>query len=72
MMWDGKREAKLSNAIWLIKHKITGEIVFEYGTYQGNKKKAFFNSFKYAEEALNKYIKNPDMYFIVAWKGGAE
>ena len=70
MMWDGKREAKLSNTIWLIKHKITGEFVFEYRTYQGNKKKAFFNSFKYAEEALNKYIKHPDMYFIVAWKGG--
>jgi hypothetical protein len=72
MMWDGKRGAKLSNTIWLIKHKITGEFVFEYSTYQGNKKKAFFNSFKYAEEALNKYIKNPDMYFIVAWKGGDE
>ena len=71
-MWDGKSEAKLSNTIWLIKHKITGEFVFEYRTYQGNKKKAFFNSFKYAEEALNKYIKNSDMYFIVAWKGGTE
>jgi hypothetical protein len=72
MMWGGKSEAKLCNTIWLIKHKITGEFVFEYRTYQGNKKKAFFNSFKYAEEALNKYIENPDMYFIVAWKGGAE
>ena len=47
-MWDGKSEAKLCNEIWFIRHKLTGEIVFEYKTYQGNKKKAFFNSFKHA------------------------
>lgn len=72
MMFDGKCEPKLSNKIWLIKHKMTGEIVFEYRTYQGNKKKAFFNSFKYAEDALRKYIRNPDMYYIVSIGGEAE
>jgi hypothetical protein len=72
MMWDGKREAKLCNEIWFIRHKLTGEIVFEYWTYQGNKKKGFFNSFRYAEEALEKYIKDPEMYFIMSVKGGAE
>lgn len=70
MMWDGKSEAKLCNEIWFIRHKLTGEIVFEYKTYQGNKKKAFFNSFKHASEALDKYIKDPDMYFIMSMKGG--
>lgn len=69
-MFDGKSEAKLCNEIWLIKHKLTGEIIFEYRTYQGNKKKAFFNAFRYAEEALEKYIRNPNMYYIVSIKGG--
>ncbi|MEE0968188.1 MAG: hypothetical protein U0M06_02290 [Clostridia bacterium] len=52
--------------------QLTDEIIFEYRTYQGNKKKAFFKSFRYAEEALKKYIKNPDMYYIVSIEGGAE
>ncbi len=72
MMFDGKNEPNLCDEIWLIKHKVTGKFVFEYRTYQGNKKKAFFNSFKYAEEALKKYIKNPHKYYIVNMKGGAE
>lgn len=70
MMWDGKREAKLCKEIWFIRHKLTGEIVFEYRTYQGNQKKAFFNSFRYAREVLEKYIKDPEMYFIMSVKGG--
>jgi cytochrome c2 len=68
-MFDGKSEAKLCKKMWIIVHKKTGEIVFEYCTYQGNRKKAFFNSLKYAEEALNKYIKNPENYTI--YEGGA-
>lgn len=64
-LWDGKSQAKMSQEVWLIRHKETDETVFEYTTYQGNKKKAFFNSFKYAEEALNKYIKNPEDYYIL-------
>lgn len=64
-MWDGKTEAKMCDEVWLIRHKETDETVFEYKTYQGNKKKAFFNSFKYAEQALNKYIKNPENYYIL-------
>ena len=60
-----KFEAKLSQEMWIIKHKDTDEVVFEYWTYQGNRKKAFFNSFKYAEEALNKYIRNPENYYIL-------
>lgn len=64
-MWDGKSEAKLCQESWIIRHKETDETVFEYRTYQGNRKKAFFNSFKYAEEALNKYIKNPENYYIL-------
>lgn len=70
MMWDGKSEAVLCNEIWLIKHKLTGEFVFEYRTYQGNRKKAFFNSYKYARDVLEKYIKDNEMYFIVSVKGG--
>jgi hypothetical protein len=64
-MWDGKREAKLCQELWIIRHKKTDETVFEYSTYQGNQKKAFFSSFKYAEAALNKYIKNPENYYIL-------
>lgn len=63
-MLDGKSEAKLSNEIWLIAQKDTGLIVFEYRTYQGNKKKALFNSFKYADEVLKKYIRYPELYYI--------
>ncbi len=65
MIFDGKSEAKLCQELWIIRHKETDETVFEYRTYQGNKKKAFFNSFKYAEEALNKYIRNPENYYIL-------
>lgn len=64
MMWDGKSEAKRTCEIWLIEHMDTGEVVFEYRTYQGNKKKALFNSKKRAEEALQKYIKNPEHYYV--------
>ena len=72
MIFDGKSDAKLSKKIWLIKHKFTGEIVFEYRTFQGNKKKAFFNSFKHADEALKKYIRDPEMYFLVTMDAGEE
>lgn len=64
-MWDGRSEAILCPEIWIIKHKQTDETVFEYRTYQGNKKKAVFNSPRYAKEALDKYIKNPDDYYVV-------
>lgn len=54
----------MCKAVWVIKHKETDEMVFEYQTYQGNKKKAFFNAPKYAEEVLKKYIRNPENYYI--------
>lgn len=63
-MFDGKSEAKMSEFVWVIRHIATDEIVFEYRTYQGNKKKALFNSSDYAENALNKYIKNPENYYV--------
>lgn len=62
-MLDGKSEAKLSDGVWLIAHK-TGKTVFEYRTYQGNRKKAIFNYRECAEEALQKYIKNPEEYYV--------
>lgn len=65
-MFDGKSEAKLCKEVWVIRHKETDEVVFEYRTYQGNRKKAFFNSLRYAEEALKKYIKNPENYYVCA------
>lgn len=65
-MIDGKSEAKLCKLAWVIRHIATDEIVFEYRTYQGNKKKALFNSSNYAEEALKKYIKNPENYYVCA------
>lgn len=49
---------------WVIRNAETDEIVFEYFTYQGNRKKGVFNSYKYAEKALNKYIPNPQNYYI--------
>ena len=63
-MSDGKSTAKLTKSAWVIRHHLTDEIVFEYKTYQGNRKKAFFNSDRYAEETLNKYIRNPENYYI--------
>lgn len=63
-MFDGRFDVKLSKEMWVIRQNETGDIVFEYRTYQGNQKKAFFNSYGYAEEALNKYIKNPEDYCI--------
>ena len=68
-MFDGKSKPKLCNEFWCLMHQETGEFVFEYQTYQGNKKKAFFNSYRYAEEALRKYIKNPEKYEIVSIGG---
>ena len=65
-MFDGKSEAKLCKEVWVLRHVKTDEVIFEYRTYQGNKKKALFNSFRYAEEALSKYIKNPENYYICA------
>ena len=62
---DPKHKPSLSSEVWIIRHKYTDDTVFEYWTYQGNKKKAFFNSFKYAEAALKKYIKNPEDYYIL-------
>lgn len=56
---------KLFTELWAIQHKETGLFIFEYKTYQGNIKKALFNSVRYAEQALNKYIKNPEEYRIV-------
>lgn len=64
MVLDGKHEAKLSKEVWLIKHKDTDETVFEYRTYQGNVKKALFNSFRYAKQTLDKFIRNPENYYI--------
>lgn len=65
IIFDPKHKPKLCEEIWLIRHKETDETVFEYWTYQGNAKKAFFNSYKYAEQALNKYIRNPKDYYIL-------
>lgn len=49
---------------WIIRNAETDEIVFSYCTHQGNAKKGIFNSYKYAEEALKKYIPNPQNYYI--------
>lgn len=65
MIFDGKHKPSLTNEVWIIRHKETDKTVFEYQTYQGNSKKAFFNSFRYAEMALNRYIKNPEDYYIL-------
>lgn len=51
---------------WVIRNSENGDIVFSYRTYQGNVKKALFTTAKYAEEALNKYIRNPENYYISA------
>ena len=64
-IFDGKSKPKLRGEIWLIKHKYTDDTVFEYRTYQGNAKKALFTSHAYAEQALKKYIRNPEDYYIL-------
>lgn len=55
---------KETNDCWVIRNTETDAIVFSYRTYQGNNKKGIFNSYKYAEEALKKYISNPQKYYI--------
>lgn len=65
LILDGKHDPKLCVDVWLIKHKQTDATVFEYRTYQGNAKKALFTQHRYAEEALKKYIRNPEDYYIL-------
>lgn len=55
---------KETNDCWVIKNAETDAVVFNYCTHQGNIKKGIFNSYKYAEEALKKYIPNPQKYYI--------
>jgi hypothetical protein len=64
-IFDGKSKPSLSSEIWIIRHKYTDDTVFEYRTYQGNKRKALFNLHKHAESVLNRYIKNPEDYYIL-------
>ena len=63
-MFDVKWDAKEAPECWVIKNRKNGSVVFSYRTYQGNEKKALFSAAKYAEEALNKYIRNPENYYI--------
>lgn len=65
-MFDGKWDAKEVPECWVIKNSKNGKTVVSYRTYQGNVKKALFTTAKYAEEALNKYIRNPENYYISA------
>lgn len=64
MMFDGKSKPTEVSECWLIKNRENGDIVFTYRTFQGNVKKGLFNSMRFAEEALNKYIANPEQYYI--------
>ena len=63
-MLDGKSKPKEVAECWVIRSTINDDIVFTYQTYQGNVKKGLFNDYRYAEEALNKYISNPENYYI--------
>ena len=64
VMFDGKWDAKEATECWVIKNRKNGNVVFSYRTHRGNEKKALFTAAKYAEEALNKYIRNPEDYYI--------
>ena len=64
VMFDGKWDAKEATECWVIKNRKNGNVVFSYRTHRGNEKKALFTAAKYAEEALNKYIRNPENYYI--------
>lgn len=57
-------KTKETNDCWVIRNQETDAIVFNYRTHQGNYKKGLFNSYKYAEEALNKYVSEPQNYYI--------
>jgi hypothetical protein len=48
----------MKKALFGIAQETTGKLLFEYKTYQGNRKKAIFTSEKYAQEAIDKYIKD--------------
>ena len=63
-MFDGKWDAKEATECWVIKNRKNGNVVFSYRTHRGNEKKALFTAAKYAEEALNNYIRNPENYYI--------
>ena len=63
-MLEGKWDAKEAPDCWVKKKKKNGSVVFSYRKYQGDEKKALLSAAKYAEETLNKYIRNPENYYI--------
>ena len=63
-MFDGKWDAKEATECWVIKNRKNGNVVISNRTQRRTEKKALFTAAKYAEEALNKYIRNPEDYYI--------
>ena len=52
----------MSKEIYVLKVVETGEILFSYKTNQGNRKKAFFNSRKHAEDVVKRYFEQESKY----------